>query len=102
MVTNAKILEQNERHEKNSCHVGGFDNSERFLAGIFGFKRAAGGCVRLMRWSFRAMARLGFATKNANILVVPRLLLIGITPENTFGIVGKSFSAKVVKRPRSG
>jgi len=63
--------------------------TRRFLVGIFGFKHAVAGCVTLMRCSFRAMVYLGFATKNANILVVPHLVLIGTTPQNTFGILGK-------------
>ena len=68
------------------------------LVGIFGFKRAVAGCVTLMRWSFWVMVRLGFATKNANILVGPCLLLIGITNQKTLGIGGKGFWKNGVKR----
>ena len=72
----------------------------RFLAGIFGWRRADVGCVRPRRWSFWATARLGFVMKDVNILVVRHLLLTGITPWNTFGSVEECFSVKA-PRPRS-
>lgn len=76
--------------------------TQRFLAGIFGSERAVAGCVKLMKWFFWVMVRLGFAPKEAGILAVPHLSLTGITPQNTFGIVRKFFSARVVKRLSNG
>ncbi len=75
---------------------------QKLLAGMYGLKLVVADYVRLKKLFFWVMARRGFVTSVVSILVVPLLSSIGITPQNTSGIVAKFFLAKVQKPQRSG
>jgi hypothetical protein len=74
----------------------------RFLAGIFGLRRAVADYVRPRKSSFLVMQRRGFVMNAVSILGVRRSLLIGTTLWNIYGIVRRRFSVKTAQRRSRG